>query len=145
MTYTLVPILGAIVSAWIELSQPGESPMWLVAGAFFLSAPGVAAVAVSHSEHPVLLRVAVAILLSGVLFAIWILNVPLPTQPGVYAGGSSRASGAVMSVLVAVAWYVASGRALWWLRADHVRRAFAFGGLVLTILSGVAFVVGLDV
>jgi hypothetical protein len=142
LAIVLAPIVGAIVAAWIELSTPGDSPMWIVAGAFFLACPGVAAVAARRTDESTMLRTVVAIVLAGALFTIWIVNVPLPTHPGVYAGGSSRLSGAVMSALVALAWFIASGRSMWWIRRGRPRIGFVVGAATLVIVSAGAFFAG---
>src|SRR5689334_23113037 len=76
----VAPIVAATISSWMELGETGDTPMWIVAGAFFLVAPGIAGIAADRSPDPTLLRVSIAILLSGALFAIWIVNVPEPTQ-----------------------------------------------------------------
>jgi len=137
-----IPIAGAIAAGWIEMSEPGETPMWIVAGAFFLICPLVAAAATERAASPFRLRAAIAFALFAVLWGIWILNVPLPTHPGVFATGGSLMSGAVMAGLEALAWLFAASQAAAWIRKGAPVVAFLLGGVILVPLSALAFVVG---
>ena len=143
LAIAVLPIAGAIVAAWIELSQPGETAVWLVAGAFFLVAPAVGAAATERSAAPRALRWSIAIALFLVLWSIWLANAHVSTIPGVHAGGGSRVSGVVMAALEALAWLTATSRAAFYFRAGHTGRAFFFGAADLIALSALAFVVGL--
>jgi len=140
---TLVPVIAATVSAWIELSTPGESAMWIVAGAWFVASPIAAAAATESARGSRSVRLLVVLTLVAMLEAIWILNVPERTHPGVYMGGSSPRTGAAIAILTGVAWWVASGRSIHWLRRGHPVVAFVFGASALTLLSAVALFVGM--
>lgn len=136
------PIAGAIVAATIELREPGETPMWLVAAACFLVSPVVGAAASARVRSPILLCWLITVALFAVLYGIWIANVPIPTQPGLFFPGASRLSGAVMAGLASLAWYAATNWSLYWLRRESPLLALVFGGLWITGLSAVAFYVG---
>jgi hypothetical protein len=138
----VAPIAGAIAAAWIELSETGESPMWIVAGAFFVVTPGLGAAATERCAIPRGLRAAIALLLFVVLWAIWIANVPLPTRAGVWAPGGSRLSGAAMAGLTSIAWLASTSLAAAWVRRGSVALGFLIGAVVLAGLSATAFVVG---
>jgi hypothetical protein len=140
---TLLPIIGATVSAWIELSTPGESAWWIVAGAWFVASPIVAAAATERAGGSRSVRLLVVLTLIAMLEAIWIRNVPVPTHPILYMGGSSPRTGAAIAMLTGVAWWVASDRSIHWLRRDQPVIALVFGASALTMLSFVAFVVGM--
>jgi hypothetical protein len=137
------PVAGAIVAATIEMQEPGESPMWLVAAAFFLVSPVVGAAAGQRASSPTLLRLMIAAGLCAVLFAIWIVNVPSPTHAGVFVPGGSRKSGAVMAGLVGVAWLVATSSSGMFLRRGSPLLALVLGGLCLTGLCAVAVYAGM--
>jgi hypothetical protein len=140
---TLVPIIGATVPAWIELSTPGESAWWIVAGAWFVASPIVAAAATVRAGGSRSVRLLVVLTLVAMLEAIWIFNVHESTQPGVYMGGSSPRTGAAIAMLTGVAWWVASGRSIHRLRKGHSVVAFVFGASALTMLSFAALIVGM--
>jgi len=137
-----LPIAGAIGAAWIELSEPGESAWWVVAGAWFLLGPGLAAWAALHSTSPTATRRLVAFALFAVLFAIWMINVPVRTQPGLYMGGGTPFSGFVIGAVTALGWDIATARAQGRLRQGSVVRAFASGALWLSVLSVIGFYAG---
>jgi hypothetical protein len=138
----VLPIAGAIAAAWIELSHPGETPMWAVAGALFLVAPGLAAAATERTAFPRALRATIAVALFAVLWSVWLANVPVRTHPGIYVPGSSRLSGAVMAAFEALAWLFATSRAAAWIRKRSGRWSFVIGGFHLAVFSAIAFVLG---
>lgn len=138
----VAPIAGAIAAAWVELSQPGETAMWIVAGACFFVAPGVAAVATERGPAPGSTRRLIAVTLFVALFAIWLVNVPAPTHPGIHTSGGSAASGAVMAGGAALAWFLSTWWAATWVRWGWPRRAVLFGGCPLALLSLAALVLG---
>jgi len=139
----VAPIAAAIVAAWVELREPGETPMWLVAGVFFLACPAVAAAASARTRFPTLFRLSIGLALFATLYAIWIVNVQLPTHPGVWMSGGSRLSGFVMAALVSLAWYVAAGASLARIRKGSPLIALVVGGLLFTFCSAIAFYGGM--
>jgi hypothetical protein len=47
----------------------------------------------------------------AVILGIWLVNVPVRTQPGLHIGGTTPLSGAIIGVLLALAWSFAVAKA----------------------------------
>lgn len=137
-----LPIAATILTAWIELAETGESPLWMVVAAWWLVTPLVGAWAALHSASPTLARRLVAIALFVVLFAILRAHVATPTQAGIYIGGWSTFSLALKAAWTAIGWSVGVARSVGWLRRGLVLPAFISGAIWLTAIAALGFYFG---
>ena len=140
-----LPLAGAAQAVWIELRESGESAMWLVAGALFLLAPGIGAWAAEHSTSPTAARDLVALGMFVVILGLWLVNVPVRTQPGLYFGGGTPLSGAIIGVLLALAWSFAVAKAHGLLRGGRPILAFVIGAILFAVLGTIALFAGFAV
>ena len=145
MAVVVLPLLGAAFAAWMELREPGGTAMWLVAAALFLFAPGIAAWALQHSAAPTTTRSIVALVGFAVILGLWLVNVPVRTQPGLYFPGGTPLSGAFLGVLIPLAWSFAVARAQAGLRGRWPDLAFVIGAIWLAVLSPLAFYAALSI
>jgi hypothetical protein len=137
-----LPMAATLLAAAFELSEPGESPLWIIVAAWWLVAPLVAAWAALHSVSPTVARRLVAIALFGFLFVILRVTVPTPTQAGVYLGGWSTFSLALKAAWTALGWSVGVARASGWLRRGRVFPALVSGAVWLTAIAAFGFYFG---
>jgi hypothetical protein len=142
---TLVPLIGGAVAAGFEIRAPTTNSWWIVEAVCFAVSPFVAATATERAGRSRLVRLLVAPTITATFWVIWILNVREQTQPGVFVGGSSARTGAVVAASIGVAWWVASGRSVYWLRRNHIGAALAFGAVAFGVLSSVALTFGMQV
>jgi hypothetical protein len=139
------PIAWAMVASAIQMREPGGWAWWVVAGASFLLAPGIAAWAGLHSAAPTAAIRAVALALFAALFAIGIASLPDRSHAGVYLGGGTAVTPLVIAAGIALGWDIGSAQALRRLRAGSAVVGFVIGGAVFAIVSVIAFYAGVIV
>jgi hypothetical protein len=142
---TLVPLSAAAVATGFEIRAPTGNSWWVVEVACFAVSPLVAAVATERAGRSRLVRLFVAATIFATFWAIWILNVQEPTRAGVFGGGSSPRTGAVIAASIGLSWWIASGWSSFWLRRDHVGAAFVFGAVAFGVLGFTGLMFGMEV